>query len=416
MGSEAASINSRESSLPKSGHTHYFCAHKQRMNLEAPSANPLSPGQRLLFLDALRGFTMFWIMGGDTLGQSVHRAWPNQFTAGLAHQLEHSKWEGFTFYDLVFPLFLLIVGAVVPYTVLGRVEKGQRRADIYPHIIKRTLVLFFWGLVTYGLLRLDWPNMRWSTVLGRIAICYGAASLLALHTSWRTQAVLAAALILAYWGAMRFIPVPGYGAGVLTPQGSLSTYLDQKLIPGRLGVDNLYDRQGVLSTFTAIATTLLGVLIGHWLKSNRSGWDKLKGMILAGIALLMAGAIWGKFFLISRNIWSSSFVLYSAGWGLLLFALFYGLIELAGFRKWSFFFVVIGSNALAVWVGQAFINFGPSGYYKGQGDNTIASFFLGGLANTYFPSCQTVVLAVGTISAKWLVLWVMYKHKIFFKA
>jgi predicted acyltransferase len=386
------------------------------MNLEAQSVEPPSLGKRLLFIDALRGFAMFWIIGGDTLGESIHKVWRNAFTAGLANQLGHAQWEGCTFYDLIFPLFLLIVGAVVPYAVLGRLEKGQSKFSIYPHIFKRTFVLIFWGLAGYGLLRLNWPNMRWSTVLGRIGICYGVASILVLHTTWRTQAAVAAGLVVAYWAAMMFIPVPGYGAGVLTPEGSLSTYLDQRLIPGRLGVDNVYDRQGVLSTFTSIATTLIGVLIGHWLKSDRSSIQKLKGMILAAIALIMAGAIWGKYFLISRNIWSSSFVLYSAGWGLLFFALFYGLIDIAGFRKWSFFFVVIGANAIAIWIGQGFINFGPSGYYTGQGGDTISSFFLGGLAGRYFPSCQPVILAAGTILAKWLVLWVMYKHNIFLKA
>ena len=308
------------------------------------------------------------------------------------------------------------MGAVVPYAIVGRLEKGQSRFSVYPHVFKRTLVLIFWGLVAYGLLRFDWPNMRWCTVLGRIGICYCAVSILALHTTWRTQAAVAAGLVIAYWVAMTFIPVPGYGAGVLTPQGSLGTYLDQQLIPGRLGVDNLYDRQGVLSTFTAIATTLIGVLIGHWLKSERSARQKLTGMIVAGIVLIIAGALWGKFFPISRNIWSSSFVLYSAGWGLLLFALFYGLIDMAGFRKWSFFFVVIGANAIAIWIGQGFINFGPSGYYAGKPGDSISSFFLGGLSSRYFPAYQPVILALGTILAKWLVLWVMYQHRIFLKA
>ena len=375
-----------------------------------------SQGKRLLFLDALRGFTMFWIIGGDTLGQSIHTVWPNAFTAGLAHELEHAKWEGFTFYDLIFPLFLLIVGALVPYAILGRLEKGQSRASIYGHIFKRTLVLIFWGLAAYGLFRFNWPNMRWSTVLGRIGVCYCVVSILVLHTNWRTQAAVAAALVVGYWAAMMFVPVPGYGAGVLTPQGSLSTYLDQHLIPGRLGVDNVYDRQGVLSTFTSIATTLIGVLIGHWLRSDRSGIVKLRGMVLAGLALVLVGAVWGRYFLISRNIWTSSFVLYSAGWGLLLFALFYWLIDMAGFRKWSFPFEVIGVNAIAIWVGQGFINFGPSGYYTGHGGDSISSFFLGGLAERYFPGWQPVILAVGTILAKWFVLWVMYKHRIFLKA
>lgn len=384
---------------------------------QSQSIEPPSQGKRLLFLDALRGFIMFWVIGGDVLCESINKVWPNAFTSELARQMTHSKWEGCTFYDLVFPLFLLIVGAAVPYAILGRLEKGQSKASIYLHIFKRTSVLVFWGLVGYGLLRFNWPNMRWSTVLGRIGICYCVAAILVLHTTWRTQAIVAAGLIISYWAAMMLIPVPGYGAGVLTPSSSLSTYLDRRLIPGRLGVENLYDRQGVLSTFTSIATTLIGVLTGHWLKSRKNDRQKLKGMVLAAIALLIAGFTWGRFFLISRNIWTSSFVLYSAGWGLVLFALFYWLIDIAGIRKWSFFFVVIGSNAIAIWIGQGFINFGPSGYYAGHaGDETISAYFLGGLAGRYFPSCQPVILAAGTIMAKWLVLYVMYKKKIFFKA
>jgi predicted acyltransferase len=366
---------------------------------------PPSQGKRLLFLDALRGFTMFWIIGGDAIVRSINKVWPNTFTTTLANQMKHAIWEGFTFIDLIFPLFLLIVGAVLPYAILGRLEKGQSRASIYPHIFKRTFVLIFLGLINYGLLQCDWSNMRWSTLLGRIGICYCVASIILLHTNWKTQAIIAAGLIFLYWAAMMFIPVPGHGAGVLTPQGSLSTYLDQLLIPGKLGVDNLYDRQGVISTFTSIATTLIGVLIGHWLKSERSDLQKLKGMFIAAIILIIAGGIWGKFFLISRNIWTSTFVLYSAGWGLLLFALFYWVIDIAGIKKWSLFFIVIGTNAITIWVGQRIVNF-----------DGISSCFFGGMAALYFTSVAPVILACGTVMAKWLVLWVMYKHKIFLKA
>ncbi len=359
---------------------------------------------------------MFWIIGGDVLCKNIYQVWPNPLTAGLAHQFEHSKWEGFTFYDLIFPLFLLIVGTLVPYTILGRVERGERKRTIYAHVSKRTAVLIFWGLVAYGLLRFDWPNMRWSTVLGRIGICYCAVSLLVLHTNWRTQAAIAVALIVGYWAVMTFVPVPDYGAGVLTPEGCLSTWLDRRLIPGRLGVNNLYDRQGVLSTFTSIATTLIGVLAGHWLRSRRTPVQKLKGLIVSGLILLAVGALWGRFFLISRNLWTSSFVLYSAGWGLLLFALFYGLIDLAGLKKWSFLFVVIGVNAIAIWILQDFVNFGPCGYYTGKPGDSISSLFLGGFADAYLPSYQPVILALGTIASKWLLLWVMFRHKIFLKA
>ena len=141
------------------------------------------------------------------------------------------------------------------------------------------LVLIFLGLVNYGLLRFDWETMRWSSVLGRIGICYFFASLLVIHTNWRIQSGVVLAILLGYWAAVMFIPVPGFGAGVLTPEGCLTTWLDQKLIPGTLGL-GLYDRQGVLSTFTALATTLIGVLAGHWLRSERSVNKKTLGFHL----------------------------------------------------------------------------------------------------------------------------------------
>jgi predicted acyltransferase len=257
--------------------------------------------------------------------------------------MEHAGWSGFYFYDLIFPLFLFLVGLLIPIVVLSRLEKGVSQQKMYRHIIKRSLLLFFIGLIDYGLLRFDMNTMRWSTVLGRIGICYFLASLLVIHTNWRVQAYVVLAILVGYWAAVKFIPVPGYGPGVLTPEGCLTTWLDQKIIPGTLGL-GLYDRQGILSTFTALASTLIGVLAGHWLRSGRTENRKTMGFIVAGLITLITGWIWGKFFFISRNVWTSSFVLYSAGWSLLLMALFYWIIDVKGFKKWTFFLVVIGNN------------------------------------------------------------------------
>jgi predicted acyltransferase len=245
--------------------------------------------------------------------------------------------------------------------------------------------------------------MRWSTVLGRIGSCYFFASLLVIHTRWKTQLGSIVAILLGFWAALLWIPVPGYGPGDLTPEGCLTTWLDQQLIPGTLGL-GLYDRQGVLSTLTSLATTLIGVLAGHWLRSGRTENQKALDFLLAGLVLLAVGWGWGKIFFISRNIWTSSFVLYSAGWSLLLLAIFYWVIDVRGYQKWSFFLVVIGMNAITIWVGQRLLDFG----------STADALFLG--FSKYLGVVGPLFMALSVIFVKWLFLWFLYKQKIFLKA
>jgi predicted acyltransferase len=361
------------------------------------------PAGRLTSVDALRGLTMFFIIGGEQIFTSYYKIWPNAVTESFARNMEHAGWKGFYFYDQIFPLFLFLVGLLIPLVILRSKEKGKTNKEIFLHISKRSIILILLGLVDYGLLRFDWPAMRWSSVLGRIGICYFFASLLVLHTNWRIQAVVIFAILAGYWAAVQFIPVPGYGPGVLTPEGCLTTWLDQKIIPGTLGL-GIYDRQGILSTFTALASTMIGVLAGYWLCTKRTDNQKTIGFIVAGVILLVAGWIWGQFFFISRNVWTSSFVLYSSGWSLLAMAIFYWIIEVKGYRKWTFFFVVIGMNAITIWVGQRVIDF----------KFTSDALFLG--ISKYFGVLQLLFLAVCLVGIKWLFLWFLYKRNIFLKA
>jgi predicted acyltransferase len=265
------------------------------------------------------------------------------------------------------------------------------------------LVLILLGLINYGLLRFDWSAMRWSSILGRIGICYFIASLFVIHTNWRIQALTIVVLLVGYWAAVMYIPVPGIGPGVLTPEGCITTWLDQKLIPGTLGLV-IYDRQGILSNFTCIASTLIGVLAGHWLFSKRTERQKALGLIFAGVALVVFGWIWGQFFLISRNIWTSSFVLYTSGWCLLLMALFYWIIDVKGYKKWTFFLVVIGMNSITIWVIQRIIDF----------QFTTDAVFLG--VSQYLGVWQPVFITFCVILIKWMFLWFLYKQNIFLKA
>jgi predicted acyltransferase len=361
------------------------------------------PAGRLTSVDFLRGLTMFFIIGGEQIFISFYKIWPNTITESFARNMEHAGWEGFYFYDQIFPFFLFLVGLLIPIIIFRSKEKGKTDKEIFYHISKRTIVLILLGLANYGLLRFDWPAMRWSSVLGRIGICYFFAALFVLHTSWRTQVIVITAILAGYWAAVQFIPVPGYGPGVLTPEGCLTTWLDQKIIPGTLGL-GIYDRQGILSTFTALASTMIGCLGGYWICTVRTENQKIIGFIVAGVILLTAGWIWGHYFFISRNVWTSSFVLFSSGWSFLALALFYWIIEVKGFKRWTFFFVVIGLNAVTIWVGQRFIDF----------KFTTDALFLG--VSKYFGILQPLFLSVCLIGIKWLFLWSLYKKNIFLKA
>lgn len=360
---------------------------------------------RLASIDALRGFDMFWITGGEAVFASLHAIFKGPTTGFIARQLEHVKWEGFRFEDLIFPLFLFIVGTVLPFSVSRRIERGQSRRALYLHIFKRAGVLILLGLILNGLLRFNWPGMRWSGVLQRIGLCYFFAALLVMNTKWRTQLTVAVAILLLYWAAMALIPVPGYGPGVITPEGCLSSYIDQNLLPGKI-LEKYYgygDNEGIISTLPAICTTLLGALAGHWLRSKYSPNRKAAALAAAGLVCLLTGYLWGMHFPIIKNIWTSSFVLVSAGYSLLLLALFYWVIDVKGYKKWAFFFIVIGMNAITIYYIQWIVSF-----------DTVAAFFVDGIARCAGPA-KPLILASAALAAKWLLLLFLYRRRIFLK-
>ncbi|MDH4271847.1 MAG: DUF5009 domain-containing protein, partial [Candidatus Aminicenantes bacterium] len=183
-----------------------------------------SLSSRVASLDALRGFDMFWIVGGDAICRSLPAIKDTAVTRFLASQVEHRPWAGFTFYDLIFPLFFFIIGAVIPFSLLKRAERGESRIHLYFHIVRRSLILILLGLVAGGVLEFDFANMRWMGILQRIGLCYLLVSVLVLNTKRRTQFGVFVAVLLLYWAALALIPVPHFGAGKMTPEGSLHTF------------------------------------------------------------------------------------------------------------------------------------------------------------------------------------------------
>jgi len=360
-------------------------------------------GRRLASVDALRGFDMFWIIGGGALLENLLKVYSGPVTDKIEQQLHHVEWGGFHFEDLIFPLFLFIVGVVLPFSFTRRLERGHSRSALYLHILKRSAIIILLGLIFNELQRFDWAQMRWPGVLQRIGICYFFAAIIVMNTKWRTQAIIIAVVLILYWVATMLIPVPNYGAGNLTMEGCLSSYIDQQLIPGELYY-GFGDNEGVISTLPAICTVLIGALAGHWLRSGQLGDRKAAGLAIAGIVSLLVGLLWAQVFPIIKILWTSSYVLVAGGLSLLLLALFYWVIDVKGYSKWAFFFIVIGMNPITIYFLQRFVDF-----------NGIAEFFLAG-AIEHSDLFKPVILALGVVLTKWLFLWFLYRHRIFFKA
>jgi predicted acyltransferase len=373
----------------------------------AQSASSRDAGkQRLQSIDALRGFDMFWIIRGDALFRAI-AIWLGY--PALARQMQHVEWDGFRFYDLIFPLFLFIVGVVLPFSLSkysGAGADQSNRAAVYRRIFQRAVLLVLLGFVYSNFLQFNFAEFRWPGVLQRIGLCYLAAALIVLNLSVRTQTLLVAALLAGYWALLRFVPAPGHAPFDLTMEGNLAGYLDRLMIPGRLYY-GYGDNEGILSTFPALCNTLLGALAGHWLMTARAPVVKALGLAIAAAGCLAGGYAWSAEFPLNKILWTSSFVLVTAGWSLALLALFYLLIDVAGFRRWAFFFTVIGMNPITIYVMQQFVDF-----------EKISRFFLGGvmqLTAQYDPAAEKVVLFAGILAAKWLILLYLYRNRTFLR-
>ncbi|MCC7341985.1 MAG: DUF5009 domain-containing protein [Bryobacterales bacterium] len=370
--------------------------------MEKNQGSPKGKAERVTSVDALRGFDMFWIKGGEGLVHSLYALVPLPAVAALDGQFEHVAWAGFRFYDLIFPLFLFLVGVVLPFSMGRHAEEGSDKLHLYWRALRRLALLFFLGLVYNGLFREGLHELRIPGVLQRIAICYFFAAIVVINFKVRGQAIITAAILLGYWAIMTLIPVPGVGAGDLSPAGNLSGYVDRLIVPKPFCCYEFGDNEGLLSTIPAIATTLLGALAGWWLRSGREPVKKAIGLAAAGIVSLGVGAAWGIWFPIIKNIWSSSFVLYAGGWSLLLMALFYWIIDVKGYKRWSFFFLVIGANAILIYVLRGLINLNMVLRWMGYVPNSIDAGWM-------------LVLRLVELACFWLLLWFLYRKRWFLR-
>jgi predicted acyltransferase len=300
----------------------------------------MQTGQRLLSLDVFRGLTMAGMVIVNNPGD-----WGNVYAPLL-----HAEWHGWTPTDLIFPFFLFIVGVSI---TLSRKSAG------WTSILRRAAIIFALGLFLAGYPRFNIERWRIPGVLQRIALCYLAAAATYRWTSGhRTQplalVVTAAALALGYWAVMMLVPVPGGVAGDLSPEGNLGAWLDRSLMQGHLWRPR-WDPEGLLSTVPAISTTLLGVLAGLVLTSERSPERKAGLLAFGGVAAIVIGYAWNVVFPINKNLWTSSYAVFTAGAAGLLLAATYWIVDVKGWKRWTTPLVILGVNAITLFVASGLL-------------------------------------------------------------
>jgi predicted acyltransferase len=291
---------------------------------------------RLLSVDVLRGLTVAAMVLVNNPG-----TW-----RAIYPPLRHAAWHGWTPTDVIFPFFVFIVGVAIPLALGPRLARDGRPA-VALKVVRRSIVIFALGIVLNGFPWFHWATLRIPGVLQRIAVCYLVAACIYLLTSTRAQAIIAAGLLLGYWLVMSVVPVPGYGAGNLSPEGNLAAYIDRAVLgPHIWQYAKVYDPEGILSSLPAVATALLGILAGTWLRSGRKPDVIARYLAVAGVAGIAAGELWGLWFPINKSLWTSSYVMLTAGLALIGLAICYWLIEIRERRRWAIPFAVLGVNAL----------------------------------------------------------------------
>lgn len=359
--------------------------------------------KRLLSVDALRGFDMLLISGGgvalERLRGTTGLAWVDE----IGRQLTHPKWNGFTFYDFIFPLFLFTAGIALSYSIQSGLKRGMSKADLYKKAFRRFIILFILGVLDKNipLNVFDPGQIRFGTVLGRIGFATLITTFLYLNFNSRQRFYWVAGILIAYCAALFLIPVPGYGAGDLSFEGNLVGWFDRTFMPGRL-LQKTYDENALLTQLPALCLTVLGAFGGDVLRKEITEYKKLLYLVISGLTCLSLGLLWSTFFPINKHLWTSSFILLTGGMAFLFLALFYWTIDILGYRKWAFFFKVIGMNSLVIYLGMRFIDFDYS-----------SRLLFGGWYMHVAEKYQPALNALGSLILVWLLLYFLYRKKIF---
>lgn len=370
--------------------------------------NEIKPSiKRLNSLDALRGFDMFWIMGGEGIFVGLASLTGLPIFKWWAEQCEHVPWHGFHFYDMIFPLFLFIAGISFPFSLSKRLADNDSRSSIYKHVISRGLILVLLGIIYNNGINFDFAHLRYGSVLGRIGLAWMFAALIFMNTKLSYRIVIFSIILLGYWLLLVLFPAHDLGSSdIFSREGNLASYIDRLIMPGRLYLGN-HDPEGLFSTLPAIGTALLGMFTGEFMLSkylNDKPLKKVLFLVSAAVLLMIIGKIWNLTFPINKNLWTSSFVCFVGGLSLLLFSIFYLIIDVLGIKKWSFFFVVIGMNPITIYLVGRIVNF-----------RSATKFFFGGFQSILPEAWSPLIEGIGITIIAWVFLYILYKKKIFLK-
>ena len=363
--------------------------------------------KRLHSLDALRGFDMFWIMGGGEIFIALGALSGIPALQWWAEQQEHVPWHGFHFEDMIFPLFLFIAGISFAFSLERRRRTGGDEKALHSHVIKRGFMLVFLGILYNNAVNFDFAHLRYASVLGRIGLAWMFAALIFMNSNFKFRIFWFWTIIIFYWLLLLLFPV--HDLKTLDPfsiEGNLASYVDRLFLPGEF-CRTFGDNEGILSTLPAISTALLGMLTGQFIMApylNNNPHRKVLYMVSTAIGLMILGQLWNLVFPINKYLWSSSFVCWVGGLSLLLFSIFHLVIDIWNCKKWTLFFVIIGMNPITIYLASQIIGF-----------NSATHFFFGGIATMLPQSWGPLVNSVGITTVGWFFLYFLYKKKVFLK-
>jgi predicted acyltransferase len=360
--------------------------------------------ERLLSIDALRGFDMFWIIGWGSIWHGLAKITDAPLATWWSFQMTHAEWDGFRFYDFIFPLFLFIAGISFPFSLDKSRQKGISNKSLYIKIIKRALILVLLGLVFNGFFRLEFERFRYTSVLARIGLAWMFAAFIFINTKRNARIIWCAGLLIFYWLMNALLQAPDYpDADRFSQEGNIVCYIDRTLGTTR-GLSNAVGIPGIIPS---ISTALLGMLTGAFIKLSKEGLTQVKKVLYmtgAGVILILLGMLWDLVCPINKPLWSSSYVCLAGGMSLLFFALFYWIIDVRGYRRWTLFFTVIGVNSITFYMAQQIINF-----------QFTANYFFSGLVKKFPADWSQFLNNFTLIVFVWLFLYFLYRQKIFLK-
>ncbi|MBC7628141.1 acyltransferase family protein [Ferruginibacter sp.] len=363
----------------------------------------VNQNQRLISLDALRGFT---------IAAMIVVNYPGSEDAVFS-TLRHTEWNGLSVTDQVAPYFLFFVGASIALAYSKRMEATVSKNLLYKKIFIRSLKIYTVGMFLNLMPAFDFHNIRWTGTLQRIAVVFFISAMLYLTTNWKQQAWIAGILLVLYWWALTCIPMPGTDKIMFEPGNNIVAWLDNKLLPGKMW-RGTWDPESILTTVTSVVSCITGMLAGRIILSNKTANEKVNYLMTTGVFLSIAGYFWGLVFPVNENLWTSSFVLITSGFASLLFGAFYFIVDIKGKTWGTLPGIILGANAITIYfLADVWALFFYVAKFGGSSLNEkLVSTLINASADPRFAS---LLYALFFLLINFLTAWWLYKRKIFIK-